>query len=79
MPSSSPATSCKASIAHEFSHILNGDMRLNLRLIGVLHGILLMGLVGRELLRIAGHGGRGTLATKTTASPTCCSSAWRSW
>ena len=36
-------------IAHEFSHILNGDMRLNLRLIGVLHGILLMGLVGRQL------------------------------
>ena len=36
-------------IAHEFSHILNGDMRLNLRLMGVLYGILLMGLVGREL------------------------------
>lgn len=47
-------------IAHEFSHILNGDMRLNLRMIGVLHGILLLGLVGRELLRIAGRtGGRG--------------------
>jgi Zn-dependent protease with chaperone function len=45
-------------IAHEFSHILNGDMRLNLRLIGVLHGILVMGLVGREILRIAGRGGR---------------------
>jgi Zn-dependent protease with chaperone function len=45
-------------IAHEFSHILNGDMRLNLRLIGVLHGILLMGLVGREVLRIAGGGSR---------------------
>ena len=27
-------------IAHEFSHILNGDMRLNIRLVGVLHGIL---------------------------------------
>ncbi len=27
-------------IAHEFSHILNGDMRLNIRLMGVLHGIL---------------------------------------
>jgi len=44
-------------VAHEFSHILNGDMRLNLRLIGVLHGILLMGLVGREILRLAGRGG----------------------
>ena len=43
-------------IAHEFSHILNGDMRLNIRLIGVLHGILLLGLVGRELLYAAGRG-----------------------
>jgi Zn-dependent protease with chaperone function len=46
-------------VAHEFSHILNGDMRLNLRLIGVLHGILLMGLVGREVLRIASWSGGG--------------------
>jgi Zn-dependent protease with chaperone function len=30
-------------IAHEFSHILNGDMRLNIRLIGVLFGILMIG------------------------------------
>jgi Zn-dependent protease with chaperone function len=38
-------------IAHEFSHILNGDMRLNIRLIGVLFGILLIGITGRGLLR----------------------------
>ena len=38
-------------IAHEFSHIFNGDMRLNIRLIGVLHGILLLGLLGYLLLR----------------------------
>jgi Zn-dependent protease with chaperone function len=38
-------------IAHEFSHILNGDMRINIRLIGVLHGILLIGLIGSYLLR----------------------------
>ena len=44
-------------IAHEFSHILNGDMRLDLRLMGVLYGILLMGLTGRELLRWAAYGG----------------------
>ena len=37
-------------IAHEFSHILNGDMRLNIRLIGVLFGILMVGLVGRKVL-----------------------------
>src|SRR4029079_17327456 len=44
-------------IAHEFSHILNGDMRLDLRLMGVLYGILIMGLTGRELLRWAAYGG----------------------
>src|SRR5262249_14820869 len=38
-------------IAHEFSHILNGDMRLNLRLMGVLFGILLIGLVGWIIFR----------------------------
>lgn len=38
-------------IAHEFSHIVNGDMRLNIRLIGLLHGILLIGLAGLGLLR----------------------------
>ncbi len=37
-------------IAHEFSHIFNGDMRMNLRLMGVLHGILLIGLTGYYLL-----------------------------
>lgn len=40
-------------IAHEFSHILNGDMRLNIRLIGVLHGILLLGLLGQFSMRSA--------------------------
>lgn len=42
-------------IAHEFSHIFNGDMRLNLRLMGVLHGILLIGLTGYTLLRATRH------------------------
>lgn len=37
-------------IAHEFSHILNGDMRLNIRLIGVLFGILMLALIGRKIL-----------------------------
>ena len=37
-------------IAHEFSHIVHGDMRLNIRLMGVLHGILLIGLIGYHLL-----------------------------
>ncbi|MDR9437681.1 MAG: M48 family metallopeptidase [Thiohalophilus sp.] len=38
-------------IAHEFSHIFNGDMRMNIRLIGVLHGILLLALIGYFLVR----------------------------
>jgi len=38
-------------IAHEFSHILHGDMRLNIRLIGILHGVLLIGLIGYIVLR----------------------------
>ena len=38
-------------IAHEFSHIQHGDMRLNIRLIGILHGILLIGLIGYIVLR----------------------------
>ncbi len=37
-------------IAHEFSHVLNGDMRLNIRLMGVLFGILLLSLIGRKVL-----------------------------
>jgi Zn-dependent protease with chaperone function len=44
-------------IAHEFSHVLNGDMRLNLRLIGVLFGILVLGIIGRKVLFNA-RGGR---------------------
>lgn len=38
-------------IAHEFSHILHGDMRINIRLIGILHGILIIGLLGSLLMR----------------------------
>lgn len=41
-------------IAHEFSHILNGDMRLNMRLMGMVFGLLVLSIIGRgmvELLR----------------------------
>lgn len=37
-------------IAHEFSHILNGDMKLNMRLIGWLFGIMMISMIGRTLL-----------------------------
>ncbi|GIW89312.1 MAG: Zn-dependent protease [Isosphaeraceae bacterium] len=38
-------------IAHEFSHILNGDMRLNVRLMGLLFGILLISVTGWTIFR----------------------------
>jgi Zn-dependent protease with chaperone function len=38
-------------VAHEMSHILNGDSRINLRAIGLLHGIFLLALIGRFLIR----------------------------
>jgi len=40
-------------IGHEFSHILNGDMRLNIRLMGLLNGILFLAIMGGILFRIA--------------------------
>ena len=40
-------------IGHEFSHILNGDMRINLRLMGLIHGILVIALTGRLVMRLA--------------------------
>ena len=42
-------------IAHEYSHILNGDMRINIRLMGVLAGILIISQVGRIMLRTGGR------------------------
>ncbi|HEY8157397.1 MAG TPA: M48 family metallopeptidase [Methylobacter sp.] len=43
-------------IGHEFSHILNGDMRLSTRLMGVLFGILVIGLIGRAVLNSTRYG-----------------------
>jgi len=51
-------------IAHEFSHILNGDMRLNLRLMGILYGILIIGITGRVLLEIVLRGGGRRVQTR---------------
>ena len=48
-------------IAHEFSHILNGDMRINIRLMGTLFGILMLALIGRRVLihsHLAGRSSR---------------------
>ena len=54
-------------VAHEFSHILNGDMRLNIRLIGVVYGLLLVASFGETLMSGMRHapsdrqGGAGVL------------------
>ncbi|MFM7272522.1 MAG: M48 family metalloprotease, partial [Gammaproteobacteria bacterium] len=53
-------------VAHEYSHVLNGDMRLNLRLIAALNGILFIAQAGRVLLR-AGRS-RGTRRGRGDAS-----------
>ena len=45
-------------IGHEFSHILNGDMRLNLRLIGIIFGLLCIATIGRVLLSARGRSSR---------------------
>jgi Zn-dependent protease with chaperone function len=41
-------------IAHEFSHVVNGDMRLNIRLMGLLFGILVLAVVGRRVIWFGG-------------------------
>lgn len=46
----------QAVVAHEFSHILNGDMRLNVKLSAIVFGILVIGIMGRGLLYSLGRG-----------------------
>ena len=51
-------------IGHEFSHILNGDMRLNVRLLGVIAGIVLIGSIGKFMMNIGrGSSGEGRFVT----------------
>lgn len=38
-------------VAHELAHIMNGDMRINLRMIGLIHGLLAFWVIGRMLIR----------------------------
>ncbi|MEX2214211.1 MAG: M48 family metallopeptidase [Phycisphaeraceae bacterium] len=46
-------------IAHEFSHVLNGDMKLNIRLMGIINGILVVGLIGYYTMRAGMATSRG--------------------
>ncbi|MGI9517486.1 MAG: M48 family metalloprotease, partial [Pirellulaceae bacterium] len=45
-------------VAHEFSHVLNGDMRMSIRMIGILHGIQVLALIGLYVLRGSALSGR---------------------
>lgn len=56
-------------VAHEFSHILNGDMRLNLRLIAIVHGILVLGLLGYGLCRMVGSDDDGSSSDDRNGGP----------
>ncbi len=52
-----PRDELQGVIAHEFSHILNGDMRLNIRLIGLLNGILIISILGYFMFRVSAFSG----------------------
>ena len=45
-------------IAHEFSHILNGDIRISVRLMGLVFGLMAVALAGRLMMRLSGRGDR---------------------
>ncbi len=47
-------------IGHEYSHLLNGDTRLNMRLVGLLHGLTVLGQTGLLLLRASSGAGTAT-------------------
>ncbi len=50
-----PRDELQGVVAHEFSHVFNGDMRLNLRLVAVINGVMVLGLTGLFLIRIIGY------------------------
>ena len=54
-------------VAHEFSHIFHGDMKINMRLVALLNGILLLGLMGHFLVRSTTHG--AAFRSKNKSSP----------
>jgi len=59
-------------IGHEFSHILNGDMRMNMRLIAILFGILCIGILGRVIVNA---GARHSIYNRVATKPTVFSSS----
>jgi len=57
-------------VAHEFSHILNNDISINIKLMGFLHGLLIIGLTGRIILEFTGRGSIGRRRSKDSGQIT---------
>ncbi|MDL2275682.1 M48 family metallopeptidase, partial [Desulfosarcina sp. OttesenSCG-928-G10] len=55
-------------VAHEFTHILNGDMRANIRMMGILFGILGISAIGSLLMQGSLHQNTGS-DRKTSGNP----------
>ncbi|MCL1917322.1 MAG: M48 family metalloprotease [Peptococcaceae bacterium] len=53
----------QAVIAHEFSHIANGDMRINLRFVGIIFGIMGLGIIAGWIMRISLRRGKDGIPT----------------
>ena len=77
-------------VAHEFSHILNGDMKLNMRLIGWIFGLVVLSILGRGLLqslrfvRVGGsnrdnNGGGAAILLAILAVGVGLHDYWRHW
>ncbi len=64
-----PRDEVQGVIAHEYSHILNGDMRLNMRLIAAVAGLLTVAGIGRVVLRSAMYSGGGNRDKKGSPLP----------
>ncbi len=54
-------------VGHEFSHIVNGDMWLNIRMMGVLGGIVFIGAIGEFIMRTQGES-RSSRSSKDSGS-----------
>ena len=68
-------------IAHEFSHVLNGDMRISTRLIGLLFGLTVIAMIARTILRFGprssgGRKGGGGIAVIYVAALVVLALGW---
>ncbi|MGD9591599.1 MAG: M48 family metalloprotease [Candidatus Berkiella sp.] len=55
-------------VGHEFSHILNGDMHINMRMMGILGGLFIIGQAGYYFIRIMGRSSNSTNRSNNSQS-----------